>query len=42
VLTAYKNSDYEKQAKELGADAYFTKPVNHIELLEAIENTTSK
>lgn len=42
VLTAYKNSDYEKQAKELGADAYFTKPVNHKELLEAIKNATSK
>jgi len=42
VLTAYKNSDYKKQAIELGAKAYFTKPVNHKELLKAIKSATSK
>lgn len=42
VLTAYKNNEYEKQAKELGAEAYFTKPINHKELLKAIKSATSQ
>jgi DNA-binding response OmpR family regulator len=42
ILTAYKNQDYERQAKELGAKAYFTKPFNHQDLIKAIKDATSQ
>ena len=42
ILTAYKNSDYKKQAKELGAVEYFSKPFDQEELLKTIKEVTSK
>ena len=42
ILTAYKNNSYEKQAKELGAIEYFSKPFNQEELIKTIKEITSK
>jgi len=42
ILTAYKNNDYEKQAKELGAVEYFSKPFNQKELIKTIKEVTSQ
>jgi len=42
VLTAYKNKDYAKQAKELGAAGYFSKPFNQDELIKTIKEVTSQ
>ncbi len=42
ILTAYKNNDYEKQAKELGAVEYFSKPFNQKELIKTIKEVTAK
>lgn len=40
VLTAYKNQEYAKKAKALGARAYYTKPFNQEELIQTIQDIT--
>ena len=38
VMTAYGSDDVREQAKQLGADQYFDKPIDLNQLLEAVEN----
>jgi len=37
-ITAYPGPEVEKQVKELGADGFFAKPFNSVELLNKIKN----
>lgn len=37
-ITAYPGPEVEKQVKELGADGFFAKPFNSVDLLNQIKN----
>ena len=41
-ITAYPGPEIEKQVKDLGADGFFAKPFNSIELLNQIESLIGK
>ncbi len=41
ILSAYTSEDYAKQALELGAFEYFSKPFNQKKLIQTIENSTT-
>lgn len=41
VITAFNDTGYAKRAKELGATAYITKPLDHEKLINTIKEATS-